>query len=186
MGAGYVTGVQTEMVSQNLDASDQVAFIEAGVPAVQLFSGAHSDYHRPGDTADKIDGEGMVKVSSVAKEGVVYLAGTEEYLTFKGETKQTAKETPTDAGQRRVSTGTMPDFSYSGKGVRIQSISDDSPARTAGLKPGDILIAMDGQSIETLRDYANLLKQHQPGDVVELTYLRDEEKQTVSLKLTER
>ncbi|MBD3225231.1 MAG: M20/M25/M40 family metallo-hydrolase [Caldithrix sp.] len=186
MGAGYVTGVQTEMVSQDLDASDQVAFIEAGVPAVQLFSGAHTDYHRPGDTADKIDGEGMVKVASVAKEGVVYLAGTEEYLTFKGESKQTAEETPTDAGQRRVSTGTMPDFSYSGKGVRIQSISDDSPAQTAGLKPGDILIAMDGQSIETLRDYSNLLKQHQPGDVVELIYLRNEEKQTVSLKLTER
>jgi hypothetical protein len=35
---------------------------------VQLFTGPHLDYHRPTDTVDKIDPEGLLKVDSVAKE----------------------------------------------------------------------------------------------------------------------
>jgi len=49
-GAGFVTGAELEMVSKDLDASDQKSFEQAGVPAVQLFSGPHLDYHRPTDT----------------------------------------------------------------------------------------------------------------------------------------
>ena len=41
MGASYVTGVESEMVTQDLDASDQRSFIEIGVPGVQIFSGAN-------------------------------------------------------------------------------------------------------------------------------------------------
>jgi hypothetical protein len=54
MGASFVTGVPTEMPAQQLDASDQVAFIEAGVPGVQFFAGSSPDYHKPSDTADKV------------------------------------------------------------------------------------------------------------------------------------
>ena len=68
-GASFVTGVEVETVSQDLDSSDQVSFEAAGVPAVQLFSGPHADYHRPSDTPDKIDPEGLEKVASVASGG---------------------------------------------------------------------------------------------------------------------
>ncbi|NOY25092.1 MAG: M20/M25/M40 family metallo-hydrolase, partial [Oligoflexia bacterium] len=74
MGAGYVTGVQSSMVSEDLDSSDQVACLERGVPAVQLFSGANDDYHRPSDTADKLDIDGMVGIAEVTHEIVGYLA----------------------------------------------------------------------------------------------------------------
>ncbi|MDP1995384.1 MAG: M20/M25/M40 family metallo-hydrolase, partial [Ignavibacteria bacterium] len=60
MGASYVTGVETEMVTQELDASDQRSFLEVGVPGVQFFSGANADYHKPTDTPDKIDGAGLI------------------------------------------------------------------------------------------------------------------------------
>ena len=80
-GIGFVTGIQTAIVHQDLDASDQISFHEAGIPAVQLFSGANSDYHRPGDTADKIDPEGLVKVAKVSKEVMEYLAFREQPLT---------------------------------------------------------------------------------------------------------
>ena len=67
-GIGFVTGIPSVMISQSFDASDQVSFHEAAVPAVQLFSGPHADYHRPGDTADKIDADGLVKVAEVSKQ----------------------------------------------------------------------------------------------------------------------
>jgi hypothetical protein len=67
-GAGYVTGVDLQVVKKSIDASDHLSFIDAGVPATQLFTGAHVGYHKPSDTVDKIDPGGLVKVAAVAKQ----------------------------------------------------------------------------------------------------------------------
>ena len=76
-GAGFVTGVEGRMIPDALESSDQKSFIDKGVPAVQIFTDPHADYHRPGDTADKIDGPGLVKVATFVKEGIVYLGERE-------------------------------------------------------------------------------------------------------------
>ncbi|HBG94959.1 MAG TPA: peptidase M28, partial [Chromatiaceae bacterium] len=80
-GAGYMAGVQVQIVREPLDASDQTSFIAAGIPAVQLFSGTHGDYHRPTDTPDKINADGLVKVATVAKAAIDYLTGSDARLT---------------------------------------------------------------------------------------------------------
>jgi len=131
-GAGYVTGVAVQTVSDDLDSSDHVSFQESGVPAVQLFTGAHLDYHKPSDTSDKIDPEGLVKVAMVAKEAIEYLAGREEALSHnlkRGEAEGTRDKGP---GTRKVSLGTVPDFTYEGEGVRVEGVVPESPAETAG------------------------------------------------------
>ena len=184
MGAGYVTGVEAEMVTQDLDASDQVSFIRAGIPGVQFFSGAHRDYHSPGDTADKIDVPGMIKVATFVREAIVYLAEREEPLTFTGNSGEqtSAVKSLRKSGERHASTGSMPDFSYSGKGVRLQSIGPDSPAEKAGLKAGDIIVKLGKFEVANLRDYSNALKSYQPDKTVELEYLRNGK--TVKTKIT--
>ena len=92
-GAGYVSGVEIEMVQEDLDSSDQTSFQRAGVPAVQLFTGAHADYHRPTDTADKIDAHGLIKVASAAREVIEYLAKRESGLSATIETGGMTPET---------------------------------------------------------------------------------------------
>ncbi len=173
MGAGYVTGVEGEMVSQDLDASDQVSFIEAGIPAVQFFSGPHSDYHRPSDTADKIDAAGMVKVATYVREGILFLADREKPLKFTGAQKGTVSKPTQKPGGRKVSTGSMPDFAFSGEGVKIAGMSEDSPASKAGLQKGDVIIQLGSNKVKDLRDYSNALKSFSPGDKVDLIYLRE-------------
>ena len=69
-GIGFVTGIQTQFATQGLESSDQASFIAKGIPAVQLFTSPHIDYHRPGDTADKVDIAGLVRVATVAREAV--------------------------------------------------------------------------------------------------------------------
>jgi len=72
-GISFVTGVPIQPAQKDLGTSDQVSFADAGVPAVQLNSGPNLDYHRPSDTADKIDPAGLTKVASVLKEAIAYL-----------------------------------------------------------------------------------------------------------------
>jgi Zn-dependent M28 family amino/carboxypeptidase len=62
-GAGYVAGANVQVVTKSLDSSDHISFINNGVPGVQLFTGAHGDYHKPSDTVDGIDPQGLIKVA---------------------------------------------------------------------------------------------------------------------------
>ena len=188
--ASYVTGVESEMVTQDLDASDQVSFIKEGIPGVQFFSGAHSDYHRPTDTIDKIDAAGLVKVASFVREGLLYLAEREEPLTFTGPSKKEEAKAPghpaAPQSSRKVSTGTMPDFAFAGEGVRVASLAVNSPADKAGLKKGDIIIQLGEQKVKNLREYSNALKSFKPGDTIDLVYLRGDEENTTKITLVER
>lgn len=173
MGASYVTGVESEMVTLELDASDQVSFIEEGIPAVQLFSGANEDYHKPTDTPDKIDASGLVKVATLAREGILYLADRLEPLTFQGKTNSNINKKEAPVVGRKVSTGSVPDFAFSGEGVRIADLSTDSPAEKAGLQKGDVIIQLDKYKVKNLKDYSEALKNFKPGDIVEIIYLRN-------------
>ncbi len=187
MGASYVTGVESETITQPLDASDQGSFIAAGIPAVQIFSGANRDYHRSSDTVDKIDEAGLVKVATFVREGINYLAEREEPMAFTGKTGGHPSQKLQEAkGNRAVTTGSMPDFSYSGKGVKIGGLSEDSPAAKAGLQKGDVIIKLGEDFIENLRGYSNALKKHQPGDKVQLTYQREGKSYTTELVLVAR
>ncbi len=185
MGASYVTGVESEMVTQDIDASDQRSFIEIGIPGVQFTSGANKDYHRPTDTPGKIDADGMVKVATFAREGVLYLADRLEPLSFTGQIKtETAKPQP--AGERKVTTGSMPDFSFSGEGVRIADLSPDSPAAKAGMQKGDIIIKLGENKIVNLGGYSQALTKYKPGDIAEITYMRDGKENKTKIELIAR
>ena len=91
MGAAATTGVPVQAVPQDINASDNAAFAEAGVPAVQLFASAASDYHRPSDTADKIDAAGLGKVAAILKEAADYLAARPSRCIFQARRRQRSR-----------------------------------------------------------------------------------------------
>ena len=190
MGTDFTTGIPTEQVTQDLDASDQTAFIEKGIPGVQLFyTGIKSDYHVPDDDADKIDADGLVKVATVSREVLEYLADRKDPMPFTGKKPNDASGKPTETQstiERKASTGAMPDFSFSGEGVRIADVSENSPAAVAKLQKGDVIVAFDGKQVKSLKDYSNFLKEHKPGDTVKLTIDRNGEKKEVIVTLSER
>ena len=185
-GAGYVTGVAVQTVADDIGSSDQTSFIDAGVPAVQFFSGATADYHRPGDTLEKIDTAGMVKVAQVLKETVDYLADRPQALTATTLAGQPRNDTPDTTPPRRVSLGTQPDYTWSGKGVRLDGVRAGTPAAQAGLQPGDIIVGLNDTPVDDLRDYAAVLKQLQPGDAIGVRYLRNGKENRTSARVTAR
>lgn len=164
-GVGFTTGVKVELAREGGGASDQQAFLEAGVPAIQLFSGPHPDYHRAGDTADKVEERSLVDAAVVAKEIVGYLADRKEPLSFGGASAGAT-------GGRRAALGTVPDMTFGGPGVKVDDVVPASPAAKVGIKQGDLLVRFDGVELTDLRSYSELLKKKQPGDTVRVVVRR--------------
>ena len=173
-GAGFVTGVRVESIAGDFGSSDQKSFLDIGVPAVQLFARAHGDYHSPGDTADRVDYAGLMKTTAVLREAVEYLANRMEPLTgtLAGPSSG-ATAAQQQRGGRQVTLGTIPDFSYRGEGVRVEGVHPGSPAEKAGLKEGDIIVAMNRQPVADLAAMAAILRSLLPGDTVLLQMRRD-------------
>jgi hypothetical protein len=184
-GVGYVTGVPVKTVPDDFGSSDQTAFIAAGVPAVQFFAGQHEDFHRPGDTPDKIDYPGLVKVASVLDETVRYLGERPDRLHSKlSASGRTAETKPASA--RRVSFGTVPDFGYTGEGVRLEGVREGAPAEKAGLREGDIITVVNDEPVNGMRAYSQALKKLAPGDEIRVRFVRDGVEKTLSTRVTTR
>lgn len=183
-GAGFVTGISIQTVADEFGSSDQRSFLNAGVPGVQLFTGANADFHRPSDTVDKIDAAGLVKVASVLKEAVVYLASRDQPLNSK--LAQTNRQTPTAGGGRRVSLGTIPDFTFQGDGVRMTGVTPSSPAQQAGLRDGDIIRKINQRTIKDLRGFSDVLKTFSAGDNIQIEFTRKGKIQTTRATLISR
>jgi serine protease Do len=69
------------------------------------------------------------------------------------------------------------------RGALIAQVGGDSPAEQAGLQPGDIIIAFDGESIETSADLPHVVGLIAPGTVVEATVVREGQKETVDVEV---
>lgn len=188
-GISFSTGIAIKNIPGAAQSSDQQSFIEHGIPGVQLLTAAHLDYHRPSDTADRIDVDGLVKVATVAREAVDYLAQRSAPLTITIERMAVA---PADAvvktgeAVRRVAFGLVPDYAHQGVGVRAESVVPDSPAARAGIEAGDLVLSIDGVAIAGLGAFSDVLKQHGVGDRIATRVRRAEREFTVNVELVAR
>jgi hypothetical protein len=192
-GAGFVTGVEGQYPPTGWEGSDQATFIEMGRPAVQIFSGPHTDYHRPSDTPERIDFPGMVKIAAFTREAVAYLAERKEPMTVTiassspGKTESGAPgRPPAPGGAKRVSLGTVPDFSFGGPGVKLEGTVPGSAAEKGGLVKGDVVLKVGATSVNDLKGLSEALKGLKVGDVVPVVYGRDGKEITVSVTVGER
>jgi hypothetical protein len=184
-GIGFTIGVQSEFPAETIASSDHVSFLNAGIPAIHLFSGTHLDYHQPSDTSVKLDTAGMSDVALWVEEAMVYLADRTDPLRVNLQGAETI-DLNAQVGEREASLGTVPDFSYVGGGVRISGVASNSAADEAGLQAGDVLHTYNGQPLNDLQTYSNLLRQSSPGDVVQLEIERDRESLVVEAELKAR
>jgi len=72
------------------------------------------------------------------------------------------------------------------RGALVQDVSGDSPAERAGLRPYDVILAVDGRNVFTNDELIRDISGRQPGTIARLELLRDGRRQTSQVKLTER
>jgi len=174
-------------------SSDHTSFTAKQVPVLFFFSGLHSDYHKPSDTWDKIDAPGAIQVLQLVADIATRLDADAERPQFVRVVEKNDPHSGVAGGPISSSAGgygpyfgSIPDFSEPPKGVRFADVRDGSPAALAGLKAGDILITFGDKDIGNLYDFTYALRAHKVGDEVMVEVLRNNEKITAKVKLTER
>ncbi|MFZ5481570.1 MAG: S1C family serine protease [Myxococcota bacterium] len=73
-----------------------------------------------------------------------------------------------------------------GKGVLVEAVAPEGGAAKAGLRPGDMITAIDGKAIADNRDLLKVVSAHAPGDEVEVTIVREGKEKKIKVKLGER
>lgn len=149
--------------------SDQNPFYAAGIPSLHLFTGAYPDYHTPDDDCGNLNFAGLAKVAAFAGDLTLVLAGADVKLT---PVIAAEKPGPTPSGGRGGFLGIVPDFTYTGDGVRIKGCLPKSPAEAAGLQDGDVIVAVDGKPLDDLKNLMTILGGKSPGDQIEMEVRR--------------
>jgi aminopeptidase YwaD len=157
--------------SSGTGPSDHTSFYRKDIPVLFFFTGLHSDYHRPSDDAGKINYTGELMI-------IRYIYGIIEKnnkpsakLAF---TKTREQQTTTSA-RFSVSMGIMPDYTYSGAGVRVDGVTEGRPAQKAGIKAGDILVQLGEHQVSSMEAYMQALGKFKKGDLTKVKFKRGNE-----------
>ncbi len=153
--------------SGGVGPSDHTSFYRKDIPVLFFFTGLHKDYHRPTDDYDKINYTGELHV-------VKYIYQLVGNLNDKGKLAFTkTRETQTSTSTRfSVTLGIMPDYAFSGSGVRVDGVSDGRPAQKAGLQTGDVIIQLGDYNVSSLENYMQALGKFKKGDATHVKYKR--------------
>jgi hypothetical protein len=168
--------------------SDQTSFYAKRVPVLFFFTGAHADYHRPSDTADKIDPDGLAAVARLAMRAVESAAEAPSRLRVVEASPPPGQGGGGGDGRGYGAyLGTIPDFGErSEPGVLLTGVRAGSPAAKAGVGAGDVVLQVGGRKIRTLEDLAYALRFYRPGDAVEVVWSHGGEPRTARVVLEER
>lgn len=180
-------GVTLQLRGDGVGPSDHTAFVNRERPAVFFFTGTHGDYHRPSDTVDKINADGLPTVATVAYRTVRALADRDDRLAFVRVAPTSGGIRPGGGGGYGPYFGSVPDFGESPvPGVQLSGVRPGSPADRAGLRTGDVIVAFAGVAVRTLDDLTFALRSRRPGETIEVRYVRDGAEHSVQATLEQR
>lgn len=138
--------------------SDHTSFYLEDIPVLHFFTGQHPDYHKPSDTPDKINFEGIVRIVDFVERVARRLNDEPEWL-FTPTKDQNEDSTP----RFKVTLGVIPDYLFDGEGMRIDGVSEGRPAAIAGLQRGDVVLAIDTVQVIDMMSYMGALSQFEAG-----------------------
>jgi hypothetical protein len=138
--------------------SDHTSFYLNDIPVLHMFTGQHDDYHKPGDDSEKLNYEGMRMIEEYILNIVAELDNNGK-ITFT-KTKDESAAVPSF----KVGLGVVPDYLFSGKGMRIDGVSEGRAAQNAGLEKGDVVIKMGDSTVVDMMSYMRVLSTFDVGD----------------------
>jgi hypothetical protein len=169
--AVYKGPLQFRFDSSGVGPSDHTSFYRKNIPVLFYFTGLHSDYHKPSDDANKINYTGQLQVVKHIYSLVDVQSRNAGKVAFTP-TKEMQVNTSTAF---KVTLGIMPDYSFSGNGVRVDGVTEGRPAQKAGLKAGDVIVKLGDYNIASMESYMEALNKFNKGDKTTVYYNRGNE-----------
>ena len=158
--------------------SDHSSFYAKQIPVLFFWTGTHADYHKPSDTADKINYDGEVGVLKLVARLVHDIDANDKRPAYA-----VAKSESTGRSMGfRVYLGTIPNYADSNDGLLLDGVRDDSQAARAGLKAGDKVVKLAGRDLRNVYDYTYALGEMKAGQEYEIEVMRGGER--LRLKIT--
>ncbi|MGH9872077.1 MAG: M20/M25/M40 family metallo-hydrolase [Pyrinomonadaceae bacterium] len=152
--------------------SDHSSFYAKQVPVLFFWTGTHDDYHKPSDTADKINYADEARILGLVTR-VIYDIDTNDKRPVYAVAKS---ESTGRASGFRVYLGTIPNYADSNDGLLLDGVRDDSPAAKAGIKAGDKIVRLAGRDVRNVYDYTYALGEMRAGQEYEVELMRGGER----------
>ena len=183
--AAQPEGVALEINGSPYGPSDHSRFYAAGVPVLFFYTGGHSDYHKPSDTADKLDAAGMARVAAVGARVVDRLASDARpvYAQVARPARRQGQGGGV-AGGALLGVVALP--RPGNDGLRLSGVMPGTGAERAGLREGDVIVRFAGTAVDGLEELRTLIRDRKPGDSVSVLYLRNGEAHSTSATLGPR
>jgi Zn-dependent M28 family amino/carboxypeptidase len=160
------------LMANERSSSDHATFYMKKVPVLFFFTGNHPDYHRPSDTADKINIAGMRKIG----EDVAGANERPEFIKVATPISGSA----TMSGPRL---GIMPSYGDEGEGVLLEGVREGGPADKAHLQQGDRIVELNGKGVKNLETYMVLMSGQKKGDTLDVVVVRGGKRVSLKVKL---
>ena len=158
--------------------SDHSSFYAKQIPVLFFWTGTHDDYHKPSDTADKINYTDEARVVALVARIVSDIDKSDKRPAY---TVARSESTGRSTGFR-VYLGTIPNYADANDGLLLDGVRDDSPASKAGLKAGDKIVKLGGRDVRNVYDYTYALGEMRAGQEYEIEVMRGGER--LKLKIT--
>ena len=157
--------------------SDHSSFYGKNIPVLFFFTGTHADYHKPSDTADKINYLGLQRIILLVRDVARSVAQSPTRPTYA------VAKSSGQMGQVRlsVSLGTIPSYGDTTDGMILDGVRDNSPASKAGLRAGDKIVKLAGKDVRNAMDYTYVLGSMKPGEEYEIELIRGTERMTLKI-----
>lgn len=161
--------------------SDHANFYVENIPVFFFNTGAHEDYHTPRDVAEKINFEGLQRVTEYAYDLADNLINSESKLTFQ-EAGPKGKAQNTRKGKVRL--GIMPNFGKSEEdGLRVDGVTKDSAADRGGIEKGDVIIGIAGKEVHNIYEYMARMTNVRPGQTINVDIMRNSKKKVLIIQI---
>jgi len=168
--ANTPTTLLTHYDSAGTGPSDHASFYRKDMPVLFMFTGSHSDYHKATDDWDKINYEGEKEVVKLVQAIIKNTDGYEKLDFLKTREQSMGKST-----KFSVSLGVMPDYAFTGTGVRIEGATEGKLAEKLGLKKSDVLMQLGDYKLIDVMGYMQALGKFKKGDKTTLIIKRGTE-----------
>jgi hypothetical protein len=161
------TNLLTHYDSAGTGPSDHASFYRKDMPVLFLFTGSHSDYHKATDDWDKINYVGEKDVVRMVQQ---IIKNTDSY--GKLDFLKTREQSMGKSTKFTVSLGVMPDYAFTGTGVRIEGTSQGKLGEKLGLKAADVLLQLGDYKLIDVMGYMQALGKFKKGDKTTLVIKR--------------